>query len=79
MPFEQQKLRARQNVIFELGFFIGRLGRNRVCGLYTTNVEIPSDYSGVLYIPLDEHGAWRMSLAKELKAAGFPVDMNLAI
>ena len=79
MPFEEQKPRARQNVIFELGYFIGRLGRNRVCGLYTENVEIPSDYSGVLYVQIDEHGAWRMALAKELKAAGFPVDMNLAI
>jgi len=79
VPFDEQKLRARQNVIFELGYFIGRLGRNRVSGLYTPNVEIPSDYSGVLYIQLDEHGAWRMALAKELKAAGFPVDMNLAI
>ncbi len=78
-PFDEQKLRARQNVIFELGYFIGRLGRNRVCALYTANVEIPSDYSGVLFVKIDEHGAWRMALAKELKAAGFPVDMNLAI
>jgi len=78
-PFEDQKPRARQNVIFELGYFIGRLGRNRVCGLYASNVEIPSDYSGVLYVQIDEYGAWRIALAKELKAAGFPVDMNLAI
>jgi predicted nucleotide-binding protein len=42
-------------------------------------VEIPSDYSGVLYVQIDEYGAWRIALAKELKAAGFPVDMNLAI
>ena len=38
--------RARQNVIFELGFFIGKLGRNRVCALTSGEVEIPSDYSG---------------------------------
>lgn len=71
--------RARQNVIFELGYFIGRLGRNRVCALFTEGVEIPSDYSGVLYTKLDASGAWRLELAKELKAAGFPVDMNLAL
>jgi predicted nucleotide-binding protein len=71
--------RARQNVVFELGYFIGRLGRNRVCALYVDGVEIPSDYSGVLYTKLDASGAWRLEVAKELKASGFPVDMNLAI
>ena len=69
------KPRARQNVVFELGYFIGRLGRNRVCALYAEGVEIPSDYSDVLYTKLDASGAWRL----ELKAAGLPVDMNLAL
>jgi predicted nucleotide-binding protein len=78
-PFDQQKHRARQNVVFELGYFIGRLGRNRVCALYRPGVEIPSDYSGVLYEELDEKGAWRLQLAKELRAAGLPVDMNNAL
>lgn len=77
--YENQKTRARQNVILELGYFLGRLGRNRVCALYTKGVEIPSDYKGVLYVELDEHGGWRISLAKELKAAGLPVDMNKAV
>ena len=75
----QTKPRARQNVILELGYFLGRLGRNRVCALYQETVEIPSDYSGVLYVPLDTTGGWRLSLAKELKAAGLPVDMNQAL
>ncbi len=79
IPVEEQKSRARQNVIFELGYFIGRLGRNRVCALYTLGVEIPSDYSGVLYIQLDEQGGWRLALAKEMKAAGLAVDINLAL
>lgn len=79
VSFEEQNYRARQNVIFEFGYFIGRLGRNRVCALYTPGVEIPSDYSGVLYIQLDEQGGWRLALAKEMKAAGLPVDMNLAL
>jgi predicted nucleotide-binding protein len=77
--YEQQQPRARQNVIFELGYFIGKLGRNRVCALYRPEVEIPSDYSGVLYIELDEHGNWRLELAKEMKAARLPVDMNKAL
>jgi predicted nucleotide-binding protein len=76
---DPQRPRARQNVIFELGYFIGRLGRNRVCALYRTGVEIPSDYAGVLYVELDDRGAWKLELAKELKAANLPVDMNRAL
>jgi len=69
------KPRARQNVIFELGYFIGKLGRDRVCALYK-EVELPSDIHGVLYIPIDSAGAWRYSVAKELQNVGFPIDMN---
>ena len=72
------KLRARQNVIFELGFFIGRLGRKRVCALTKGAPEIPSDYSGVVYIPM-ESGDWQIPLVRELKAAGFKIDANKAI
>ncbi len=75
--YESQKPRARQNVILELGYFLGRIGRKRVCALYAEGVEIPSDYDGVIYVPLDDSGAWKLSLAKEIKAAGLPVDMNL--
>ena len=71
--------RARQNVIFELGFFIGKLGREGACALTKGNVEIPSDYAGVVYIPLDDSGAWKFQLVKELKAAGFDVDANRAL
>ena len=68
--------RARQNVIFELGFFIGKLGRNRVCALHKGNVEFPSDFSGVLWLPMDASGAWRFALGKEMRAVGFEVDLN---
>lgn len=70
------KPRARQNVIFELGYFTGKLDRGRVCALKGENVEIPSDYDGVLYIPLDGSGGWKMILMRELKNAGFQVDVN---
>ena len=73
------KPRARQNVIFELGYFAGSLGRNRVCAITKGDVEIPSDYDGVIYIPLDDSGGWKLRLVKELKAAGFDVDANLAL
>lgn len=71
---EQDKLksRARQNVVLELGYFLGRLGRRRVAALVSKGVELPSDYSGVVYIPLDDQ-TWQFLLAKELKAAGLPI------
>ena len=78
-PYEEQVARARQNVFLELGYFLGRLGRSRVCALHAEDVEIPSDYSGVLLVPLDSKGAWRLQLGKELKAAGLSVDMNKAL
>jgi predicted nucleotide-binding protein len=68
--------RARQNVIFELGYFIGKLGRDKVCALYKGDVELPSDYHGVLYLPMDSDGVWRLKLAKEIKAAGLDVQLN---
>ena len=69
--------RARQNVILELGFFAGKLGRKHVCALYRGPLELPSDYVGVAYVEMDARGAWRMELARELRAAGFSIDMNL--
>lgn len=68
--------RARQNVIFELGFFLGKLGRKRVCALKMRGVETPSDYDGVVYVDLDVPGAWKLALVRELKAAGFGIDTN---
>lgn len=68
--------RARQNVILELGYFIGKLGRRHVCALHRGGVEIPSDYLGVLFHQLDDAGGWRLHLAKELKESGFKIDLN---
>ena len=73
------RFRARQNVILELGFFLGKLGRERTFALKKGVVETPSDYDGVLYTQLDDQGAWRMELVRELKAAGLDVDANLAL
>jgi predicted nucleotide-binding protein len=66
--------RARQNVILELGLFLGLIGRDRVCVLYKPGVEIPSDYSGILLIEADEGGLWKFNLARELEAAGIRID-----
>jgi predicted nucleotide-binding protein len=70
--------RARQNVVLELGYFMSKLGRGKVCCLYVDGVELPSDYQGVLWLPYDDTGAWRQSLAKELSAAGIEIDLRKA-
>jgi hypothetical protein len=68
--------RARQNVVFEMGFFYGRLGRHKVCALLKPGTEKPSDLDGIVYTAMDAAGAWKMELAKEMKAAGLPIDLN---
>jgi hypothetical protein len=71
--------RARQNVILELGYFIGRLGRSRVCALHKGGMELPSDFDGVVYLSMDDPQGWRLLLAREIKAAGVDVDLNRAM
>jgi predicted nucleotide-binding protein len=71
--------RARQNVLLELGYFLGRLGRNRVCALKRGELEIPSDFAGMVWVPMDNSSGWKLALAKELKAAGHHVDMNKVV
>lgn len=66
--------RARQNVVLELGYFLGRLGRHNVCALKRGDLEIPTDFAGVVYQPLE--GDWRRMLGQELQAAGFEIDWN---
>ncbi len=69
--------RARQNVVLEHGYLMGKLGRSKVCALVKGDVEIPNDISGVVYISMDDAGAWKFAVAKEMKAAGYDIDMNL--
>ena len=70
------KPRPRQNVLLELGFFVGKLGREKVCVLKTGDLEVPSDFAGVVYHDLDPADGWHTKLAKELVAAGYDVDWN---
>ena len=75
-PIDSYQPRARQNVVLELGFFLGKLGRQNVCALYQEGVDIPSDYSGVLFVKVDSGGAWRYQLGHEIREAGLQVDLN---
>ncbi len=71
---EEANPRARQNVIFEHGYFIGKLGRENVCALYKEEVELPSDLDGVLYVLMDPAEGWHMKLAKEIRHSGIYID-----
>lgn len=70
------KDRARQNVIFEHGYLIAKIGRKNVLALVKESVEMPSDISGVVYTAMDSGGAWKTKLANELRSSNFDVDMN---
>mgnify|MGYP001793401162 CR=1 FL=1 len=71
--------RARQNVILELGYFLAKLGRKKVCALKKGDVETPSDFDGIMYVPFDDGEAWKVTLAKEMRAAGLEIDFNKVV
>ena len=70
------KPRARQNVVFEHGYLIAKLGRDNVCMLVEPDVEKPSDCNGLVFIALDENDGWQKKLAEEMKRRNLPVDLN---
>lgn len=68
--------RARQNVIFEHGYLIGKIGRRNVCALVKGDIETPNDISGVVFVKMDDEDAWHLKIAKELRSSGYEVDLN---
>ena len=74
----ERKPRARQNVIFELGYLLGGLGDKRVCILYKEGVELPLGIRDVVYVPMDSADAWKLKLSQGMRDAGLPVDMSRA-
>ncbi|MGJ0338251.1 TIR domain-containing protein [Aliarcobacter cryaerophilus] len=70
------KPRARQNVVLEHGYLMARIGRKNTMALIKDKVEIPSDISGLLYTPIDEHKNWQYKLVDELKASGYDVSKD---
>jgi len=71
--------RVRQNVLLELGYFFGRLGRENVCALKRGNVEIPSDFAGVVWENMDSGNGWKQALGRELEASGQSIDWNVVM
>lgn len=75
-PESCNQYRARQNVVFEHGLFIGAIGRERVTALVKGKIEKPGDIDGVIYTDMDDQDGWKIQLCKNMKAAGLDVDMN---
>lgn len=73
---ETEQPRARQNVVFEAGYFMGKLGRNRVVVIAEKGIEIPSDLQGIVYT---DRSNWQFEVCKELIAMGYSIDMNKLI
>ena len=73
------KNRARQNVIFEHGFLMGKIGRENICALVKDEIETPNDLSGIVYTKMDSENAWQIKLARELKKSGYEFDLNKLI
>ena len=66
------RMRARQNVVLEFGYFMGLLGRDKVCCLYKGDIELPSDMHGIVYVPFKESvNEVSDKIIKELKAADY--------
>lgn len=73
---DKLRQRARQNVVFEHGYLIGKLGRNKVCAFVKGEVETPGDMSGVVYTKMADDSVWKFKLAQNMKYAGLEVDLN---
>ncbi len=75
---QQLNPRAHQNVIFELGYFLGKLNPNQVCLLYKEGVELPSGIRDVVYVLMDNADAWKLKLRQGMRKVGLPIDINRA-
>lgn len=75
----QPSERARQNVVFEMSYFMGKLDRAHVFLLLENGVEKPGDSDGIVYTPIDSEGMWKVKLAKRLKAMGYKVSLDSII
>ena len=73
---QENQPRARQNVIFEHGYFVAKLGKENVVTLRKDNIEIPSDLSGIIYEAYDIPGAWKHRIARALESSGYEIDFS---
>ncbi len=75
---DQEKPRAAQKLLFELGYMMGKL-KNLVCALYEEGLDFPFEYKGEIFVPMDSGGLWKLIVARAMKMAEVEVDLNKAI
>lgn len=73
---DELKPRARQNVIFEHGYLIAKLGRKRVVPVVSGEIELPSDIKDIVHVKNTE---WKLAIAIEMKNMGYEIDLNKII
>ena len=73
---KQEQMRSRQNVVFEAGFFMGKLGRDHVILMAERGLELPSDLKGVVYT---DSTSWKFDVLRELKIMGYEIDLNKSL
>lgn len=63
-------------MVFEFGYFVGRLGRPRVCCLYKGKVSVPSDLNGLIYKKIEDTvDPLEANIIRELKKAGYKINV----
>ena len=74
----KRKLRPRQDVVFELGFLLGKLGKSNVLVFFRecANFEIPTDFEGIKVAAFDDRESWKLALIRELTNCGYNVDAD---
>jgi predicted nucleotide-binding protein len=72
----EQKPRAHQNIAFEHGYLIAKLGRRKVSALVKGSTEVPNHINGVVYIPMDALDTWHLAIFHEMVRAGYNLDIN---
>jgi predicted nucleotide-binding protein len=72
----KSKLKPRQDIIFLLGYLLGKLGMEKVLVLFreSTNFEIPNDFEGIKFVAFDDRGSWKLALVRELTACGYSIE-----
>ncbi len=67
----KRRFRPQQEAVFELGFLLGKLGRDRVLVLFreTENFEAPTCFGCLKVAAFDDRGSWKLALLRELANA----------
>jgi predicted nucleotide-binding protein len=74
----KRKLRPRQDVVLELGFLVGKLGKGNVLAFFieSPNFETPTDFEGIKFTPFDDRDSWKLALIRELRDCGYNIDAD---